>query len=264
MKTKTFARPVGPRRGPMALDPRAIGIEYEHDEDRGAYTEQADIDEGLAHVDIRGPLAQFASCLWDGYDEILTRFRVAVESQAAGVFLTIGSPGGEVEGLFEACRVMRQMASKAGKPVVAYVDESAYSAAYAIAAVADAIYLPPSGGVGSIGVIGELVDLSAAYKSEGVRVEVIASGDEKADGNPAVPLSDPVIARAQARVDQLAGLFFDWVAVRRGMRAGEVQALEAACVYAEAAIAAGLADGIRSRRGAILAAQLLAGVAPAG
>ena len=260
MKTKTFARPTGPRRGPMAIDPRAIGIEYEHDEDRGAYTEQADIDEGLAHVDIRGPLAQFASCMWDGYDEIIKRFEVACASQAAGVFVTIGSPGGEVEGLFEACRVMRQMASRAGKPVVAYVDESAYSAAYAIAAVADAIYLPPAGGVGSIGVIGELVDLSAAQTAEGIRVEVIASGAEKADGNPSVPLTDPVIERAQARVDQLAGLFFEWVAVRRGMRSSEVQALEAACVYADAAIAAGLADGIRSRKGAIYAAQLMAGI----
>jgi len=264
MKTKTFARSVGPRRGPMALDPRALDIEYEHDEDRGAYIDHADIDEGLAHVDIRGPLAQFASCYWDGYDEIIKRFHCAIESQAAGVFVTIGSPGGEVEGLYEACRVMRQMASKKGKPVVCYVDESAYSAAYAIASIADAIYLPPAGGVGSIGVIGELVDLSSANEAAGVRVEVIASGSEKADGNPAIPLTDAVIARAQTRVDQLAGLFFDWISARRGMRASEVQALEAACVYGPAAIAAGLADGIRSRRGAILAAQALAGIAPAG
>lgn len=244
----------------MALDPRAMDIEYEHTEDRDAYLEEADIDEGLAHVDIRGPLSQHASCLWDGYDEILRRFRVAVRSSAPGVFLTIGSPGGEVEGLFEACRVMRQEASKAGKPVVAYVDESAYSAAYAIAAVADAIYLPPAGGVGSIGVIGELVDMSAAYKAEGIRVAVITSGAEKADGNPAVPLSNATISRAQTRVDQLAGLFFDWVGVRRGMRSSEVKALEAACVYGYAAAAAGLADGVRSRKGAILAARLLAGV----
>lgn len=262
MKLKTFARPTGPRRGPMAIDPRAIGIEYEHDEDRGAYTETADVDGGLAHVDIRGPLAQFSSCFWDGYDEILKRFRVAFDSEAAGVFASVGSPGGEVEGLFEACRVLRQMASKSGKPLVVYVDESAYSAAYALAAAADAIYLPPSGGVGSIGVIGELVDFTAAQKAEGIRVEVIASGAEKADGNPSIPLSDPVIERAQARVDQLAGLFFDWVAIRRGLRVSEVSAMEAACVYGEAAIAAGLADGIRSRKGAILAAQLLAGITP--
>lgn len=258
-----FARSIGPRRCPLAIHPLALDIEYEHEE-REEYDERRDIDEGIAHVDIRGPLAQFASMCWDGYDAIIRRFACAIESEAPGVLVTIGSPGGEVEGLFEACRVMRQMASKSGKPVVAYVDESAYSAAYAIACVADAIYLPPAGGVGSIGVIGELVDVSRANDAAGVRVEVVTSGDEKADGHPAVPLSDATIGRAQRRIDQLAGLFFDWVSMRRGMRPSEVDALQAACVYAEGAIAAGLADGIRSRKGALRAVQALAGMgAPA-
>jgi ClpP class serine protease len=208
--------------------------------------------DGLAVVDVRGPLSQFAYC-WDGYDAIVERFCGALESSAAGVMLRIGSPGGEVEGLFECCRAMRQHASKSGKAVVAYVDESAFSAAYAIAAVADRIYLPPAGGVGSIGVIGELCDQTAANAAAGYRVEVVSSGDYKADGNPNVPLTDGVIARAQARVDQLAGLFFDWVAMRRPLGRDEIEAMQAGVFFGSAAVAAGLADGVRSQKGAMVA-----------
>jgi ClpP class serine protease len=210
--------------------------------------------DGCAVVDVRGPLSQFAYC-WDGYDAIVDRFCGALESSAAAVMLRVGSPGGEVEGLIEACRVMRQEASKSGKAVVCYVDESAYSAAYALACVADRIYLPPAGGVGSIGVIGELCDQTAANAAAGYRVEVVSSGDFKADGNPNTPLTEGVIERAQSRVDQLAGLFFDWVAMRRPVGRDEVQAMQAGSFYGQAAVAAGLADGIRSYRGALRTLQ---------
>ena len=105
--------------------------------------------------------------------------------------------------------------------------------------------------------IGEMVDITRALESEGVRVQLITSGEEKADGNPHAPMTDAAIARAQKRVDQLAGLFFDWVAVRRGMKSSEVEAMQAACVYGSAAIAAGLADEIKSRSGALLSARLM-------
>lgn len=210
--------------------------------------------ENCAIVDVRGPLSQFAYC-WDGYDAIIERFCGALDSTATAVMLRIGSPGGEVEGLFEAARVMRQEASKSGKAVVAYVDESAFSAAYAIACAADRIYLPPAGGVGSIGVIGELCDQTGANAASGYRVEVLTSGEFKADGNPNTPITDGVIARAQQRVDQLAELFFEWVAMRRPVSVDEVRAMQAGSFYGSAAIAAGLADGIRSFRGSLRSLQ---------
>lgn len=251
---RAFAHARGPRRTPLAIDPRALDVEYEVELEIETEITHED---GVAIVDIRGPLSQRA-CWFDGYDAIIRRFELACTS-ARSVAMVLGSPGGEVEGLFEACRVMRQIASSHGTPVVAYVDESAYSAAYAIACVADSIYLPPAGGVGSIGVIGELVSVADQLAQEGVRVQLVTSGEEKADGNPHIPISEGAIERAQKRVDQLAGFFFDWVAMRRGMKSSEVEAMQAACIYGEAAVAAGLADEVKSRRGAMLAAKMLGG-----
>ena len=253
MKREIFATRMGPRRGPLAIDPKALDVAYEVELE---IETEITHENGVAIVDVRGPLAQRA-CGFDGYDAVIERFRMACAS-ARCVLLTIGSPGGEVEGLFEACRVLRQEASRTGTPVVAYVDESAYSAAYALACVADAIYLPPAGGVGSIGVIGELVSVAEQLDREGVAVEVITSGEQKADGHPNAPITDGARARAQARVDQLAQLFFSWVSVRRGLTVAEIEAMDAACLYGDSAVAAGLADGIKSRAGALAAAKAMA------
>src|SRR5207247_2643111 len=152
----------------------------------------------------------------DGYDTIRRRFETALSSDAQQVLLCIDSPGGEVAGCFETVRAMRAAAKVSGIRVIAFANEHAYSAAYALATVADEIYLPVPGGLGSIGVIATLEDVSAALQDAGINVEVITSGDEKSDGNPLVPLTDPVRERMQARVDALAAQFAELVAEQRG------------------------------------------------
>jgi len=257
---RVFAPMRGPRRGPLALDPRAFDVLWEMS-DAGEVTPEVPIEDSVAVVEVRGPLAQFGGWFFDGYDRVLRDFRAALASPATSVALVIGSPGGDVEGLFECARTMRNEARASGKPVVTYADESAYSAAYALACVGDAIYLPESGGVGSIGVIGEMVDASRALEKQGVAVTLITSGSQKADGHPSVPLDHAAVKRAQVRVDQLASIFFAWVGRRRGMSPASVQAMQAGCVYGPAAVAAGLADRVCSRADAFEFARRMAGSA---
>src|SRR5688572_2027230 len=128
----------------------------------------------VAVVAIDGPLAQRAEqhvCgVIDGYDAITARVSQALEDRDVGaVVLQINSPGGDVAGLEEAVRRMRAKADATGKRVVAFADEMAASAAYWIAAgVADEVWLPPMGEVGSIGTIGAWVDETEALAREGV------------------------------------------------------------------------------------------------
>lgn len=198
-----------------------------------------------AVVDVSGALAQRSSWFWQGYDEIKDTFAQALaDRETDGVLLRIDSPGGMCAGCFEAVAEMRQMASEAGKPVVAYADEMAYSAAYAIAAVADVIVLPASGGAGSVGVIAAYVDMSKAYEQMGVRVAVVASGSRKTDSHPAVPLTDAAIERLRSDVMTLAGIFFDHVAKSRGMTVEAVKALQAGTFLGQAAVDVGLADAV--------------------
>jgi ClpP class serine protease len=137
---------------------------------------------------------------------------------------------------------MRDAARSSGKPLIVYVDEMACSAGYALACAAEAIVLPASGIVGSIGVLGTMVSFADALEKEGIRVAIVSSGKRKADGHPALPITDEAKARMQARVDEYARQFFALVAGSRPLTAANIKALEADCFVGQAAVDAKLAD----------------------
>lgn len=221
------------------------------------------IDGDVAVVSIEGPLAQRAWSCWmfegDGYDAITERVSAALgDPSIRAVVLRIDSPGGEVAGCFEAVRSIRSAAQSAGKPLTAFVDEMACSAAYALACACDRIVLPDTGCVGSVGVILALMEESKALDMAGITPNVITSGAAKADGHRAIPLSPDARARIQAEVDQLAQVFAQEVANGRGIDAQEALALEAQIFYGAEAIKRGLADQIGNLRSAIADARLSA------
>lgn len=224
---------------PLAIRPSALSIFWEW----GCGTENVSAGRATI-VTIEGPLEQRSSW-WDGYDAILERFLAACgDANTEVIVLRFDSPGGECAGLYECVRMMREAKAASGKRVVAYADESAYSAAYALACVADEIYLPASGGVGSVGVIAVCLSQARLLSEIGIDVAVIHAGARKADCHPALPLSDDAIAGVQSDVDALALMFRALVAGARGTDEGEIAALEAGCFMGEEAIAAGLADGV--------------------
>ena len=159
-----------------------------------------------------------------------------------GVILDVDSPGGEVGGLFDLVDRIRAIKAASGKPLWAVANESALSAAYAIASAADRLYVTRTGEVGSIGVVAVHVDESGADAKAGLAWTFVFAGDQKVDGNAHEPLSaarpcnDPGRRRS---------------AVRRIVRAGRRQPrpdqrgrarTDAAVYRGELAIRAGLAD----------------------
>lgn len=212
-------------------------------EEKPAYA----VESGVATICIDGPISQKGGPWWQGYDTIQQTFEAALADEAvSSVILKINSPGGVCSGCFTAVRAMTASKARSGKRVFAYADESAYSAAYALACVADQIYMPAEGGVGSIGVIGSLEDWTGFNERVGIKVAVVVSGSHKADGHPDVPLKPDVIARYQARVDQLAESFIGFVAMSRGITPASIVKLEAACVYGAQAEISNLVDGVES------------------
>ncbi len=213
--------------------------------------------EGTAIVCVDGPLSQRGGWWWDGYESISKKVCQALaDAKVQAVFLQINSPGGTVAGCFENVRAMRTAAVQAGKPVVAYVDEMAASAAYALACVADSIVMPSTGVVGSIGVVSCRWDQTKMLDDIGVRVDVVTSGARKADGNPATPVTDAELARLQETVDFLAGHFYQWVAERRGMTVAEIQGLEADVFWGAKGVGTRLADQIGTKADALALAQV--------
>jgi signal peptide peptidase SppA len=159
-----------------------------------------------------------------------------------GIALMIHSPGGEVAGCFEL--VDRVYGVRGQKPIRAFAHEYAYSAAYAIASVADDITVSRTGGVGSIGVVTMHVDVSKMMDDIGYKITFIHRGKHKVDGNAYQPLPDDVKARIQARIDALGEVFESSVARNRSMTADVVRGFEAQTFMPAEALSNGLADKI--------------------
>jgi capsid assembly protease len=242
----------------LSSHPRAADLTGLASTDDAFWTELGDwgseirpyvIADGVLQIPVKGvllhdfPYAFFGYAT--GYDYIWRAFERGMEDGSVrGIALVIDSPGGMVAGCFNACDKMTALSATAGKPVRAYAAESAYSAAYAIAAVADTITVSRTGGVGSVGVVTMHVDVSGALQQQGVKVTYVHAGKHKVDGNSSEPLSATARARIQSRIDEMYGIFVDHVAGCRGMSADDVRATEALCFTASEAKSNGLADAI--------------------
>ena len=164
------------------------------------------------------------------------------DTSVRGVILDIDSPGGEVGGLFDLVERIEAIRNAGAKPLWAVANESALSAAYAIASAADRIYVTRTGEAGSIGVVAVHVDESGADAKAGLAWTFVFAGDQKIDGNAHEPLSERARATIQADVDRLYSEFCALVAANRGLTVATVRSTNAAIYRGELAIRAGLAD----------------------
>ena len=204
--------------------------------------------DGVAVIEIGGVLVHQEDWLsfWlgeTGYDRIRGAFDMALtDPSAQAIVFHVNSPGGVVAGCFDLAEHI--LASRGKKPMAAILDEEAYSAAYALACVADKIIVPKTGGTGSIGVVMMHVDITKGLEEIGVKVTTIQYGARKTDHYPTTPLSDEARARFQAEVDVLGEMFVDLVSRARGLKPDAVRKTEAACFLGQAGVDIGLADAV--------------------
>jgi len=234
-----------PTGRPLALDPQAYGLFFE-EQDRQAPA-PFEIAGAAAVVDIVGPVVQHKDWLFDSYDAIVERVQAASASAASAVVLRIDSPGGDALGVMECARELRATCAKAGKPLLAFVDGMACSAAYALATPASVVVTPPAGVVGSVGIFQPVIDATAADAQMGLKIKLKSSGKRKLDGNPHAVTSESAEENIQRRVDGLATLFFELVAeMRPSMTVDAIRALEGNTFLGAEAVSVGLADRVGS------------------
>lgn len=178
-----------------------------------------------------------------GYEYIARAMeRGMADPQVRAIAIDSNSPGGTVAGNFELVDLISGYRGQ--KPITAFANDYAFSAAYNIAAAADEIVLTRSGGVGSVGVVTMHIDYSGALDKNGIKVTFIFAGKHKVEGNPYEALPDAAKARIQARIDRLYGEFVGYVAKNRGMEEQAVRDTEALTYDASEAISVGFADRI--------------------
>ncbi len=216
-----------------------------------------DIAAGVAVLNVSGILVEHQHWLEEygyarSYDTLSGDLMRAVNDAAVqAIILYIDSPGGDVAGCFELCAEI--IAARSTKPVFAVVDSMACSAAYAIAASADIIIMPPSGMIGSIGVVATHFDVSEMLKKDGVAVTHLFAGDRKVDGTPYAALSDTAKASWMARIKKTYDVFCKHVATARDMDISVIQGTQAGIYDADEAVSLGLADQVMSANQAFAA-----------
>ena len=217
--------------------------------------------DGIAILPVLGTLVRRSSYIGaasglTSYHDIEAMAEAAfADPMVRAVLLEIDSSGGEAGGVFDLAQRLRALSQTSGKPLWAIADEAALSAAYAIAAAADRLWLTRTAEVGSIGVVAVHVDESVADAKAGLNYTFLHAGAHKVDGHPHAPLSAPVAADIQADIEQLHTQFIALVAGFRRLTPEAIRDTEARVYRGEAALQAGLADQIGTRAEAITALQ---------
>lgn len=218
-------------------------------------------EDGVAFIGIRGALTKYGSSLSDAPGMVGLRRAVRQARQDEDVralTLVIDSPGGSVYGLDDLAAEVAAFAAE--KPVLAYLEDLAASAAYYIASQATTIVANPSAEVGSIGTYAVVEDWSAFYAQHGVKVHVISTAPLKGAGLEGSEITPPQLAEWQRQINDFGDLFIDSVARGRRLPREQVQQLATGQVWiAREAQRLGLVDSVGTLDSALerLVADLL-------
>lgn len=148
--------------------------------------------------------------------------------QNKAIFLYVNSPGGGVYESDELYLKLKEYKEVTGRPVYAYMAETAASGGLYVSMAADKIFANRMTMTGSIGVIMSLIDTTGLQELIGIQEENIASGENKAMGNP---LTDEQRAILQSLVDESYEIFVDIIEENRGLSREKVYELADGRVY---------------------------------
>lgn len=205
-------------------------------------TESVKTRNGVAVINVTGTIFRYADFFSDisGGANVTTLardFNAALnDGSISSILLNIDSPGGEVAGINEFAQMVFQARGK--KPIVAYVDGMAASAAYWIASAADEIVTDATGIIGSIGVVAAVPNPDVKSARD---VQFVSSQSPKKRPNPNTESGRETI---QAMVDDLAAVFIEAVARNRDVSLETVtsQFGQGGVMIGAKAVDAGLAD----------------------
>lgn len=208
---------------------------------------------GVAVIPVRGVLIQRLGWLWyygdlfgvSGYDRIRLQFLEALaDDDVDAIAFDLDSCGGEVAGCFDLVDTIYN--ARGIKPIAAILGESAYSAAYAIASAVDPgrLWVPRTGGTGSVGVIYIHLSIAEWLSKTGITPTLITKGAFKGEGSEMIDLSPGARERLQADVETVGKLFDTTVARNRRLSVKQVSNTQAGTFLGAEGVEIGFADAV--------------------
>ena len=149
-------------------------------------------------------------------------------SSNKAILLYVNSPGGGVYESDELYLKLKKYKEVTGRPVYAYMAQTAASGGYYVCMAADKVYANRMTMTGSIGVIMSLSDTTELQKKIGIKTENVVSGKNKAMGNP---LTDEQRTILQDMVNETYNIFVQIVSENRKINLEETKKLADGRVY---------------------------------
>lgn len=198
-----------------------------------------------ALIEVKGEIASGAEA---SADNVLSSVRAAFEDDGAqALVLLIDSPGGSPVQAGIINDEITRLKAVHQKKVYAVVEETCASAAYYIAASADAIYVDKASLVGSIGVLMDGFGFTGLMEKVGVERRLMVAGENKAMLDPFSPQDDAQRAYIQSMLGEIHAQFIAVVKQGRGDRLKETPDTFSGLVWSgQRAVEQGLADGMGS------------------
>lgn len=169
--------------------------------------------DGIAIIPVYGPVGRNLD-VWDkrsgctDYNDLMQELEAAEDSESVrAILLDLDTPGGMVNGTPETADRIAAI----DKPIYCYSGGLICSAGYWIASSTDGIFATRSADIGCIGVYSAFMDLSEMAKMMGIKVQVFSSGTYKGMGTPGTSLTKEQEALIQARIMEMAQMFYDHV-----------------------------------------------------
>lgn len=201
-------------------------------------TRAVTIRDGVAIVPITGPIVRYADMFSEvsgltSVEALARDLNEAAENPAVGaIVLEIDSPGGQAAGVADMAGIIAAI----DKPIIAYIDNQAASAAYWFAAASDEIVISRAAMLGSVGVV-----VNANAKRADGTIQIVSS--QSPHKRPDLS-TESGRARVQTIVDDLAAVFIADVARFRGVSEETVTSWEGDMLVGQKAVDAGMADRI--------------------
>lgn len=145
-----------------------------------------------------------------------------------GIFLYVNSPGGGVYESDELYLKLKEYKEVTGRPVYAYMAQTAASGGLYVTMAADKIFANRMTMTGSIGVIMSLTDTTGLQELIGVKTENVTTGPNKAMGNP---LTDEQREILQSMVDESYDIFVDIIVENRKLSEEKVREIADGRLY---------------------------------
>jgi len=210
---------------------------------------------GIAMIPVEGTLVHKGGFMsaesgLTSYDSILTTMRVAsADGDISGIFMPYKSGGGEVAGMFAAAEEMATMSqAEGGKPIYAYLDDQAASAAYVLASSADKIFGRREVIGGSLAALINVVDKSKAMERMGLKPIVVRASwaDRKARGGMGEEIDEELIGKLEGFVEEASEMLVEFVSAMRPIKPQAIRDLRGEVFSGEDLVKLGLMDAVAS------------------